>query len=253
MTDSILTSIGEKLVHATQQQIDAIEVLTATRKGGCASVVGYRPANKWEPDARPVQNIQFLSRTSTAKLYERKMKTLEAISFADVRDAIDSDPKLSKLSDTLLLETFQARLGKEFKSMAKTLDGDRSDAHRQGHDRCYIHISEGIKVNLETHKSEKDADGKTHQIPVLTNGNPTVKSIMVSALYLNVNTTTEGTRKYPKSGPDVLMSNAIQRYINKNTLQIKMISLKPDNFQSLTIDKNVLLPSDIADVANVTA
>lgn len=240
----ILTSIGDTLVHATQQQIDAIEVLQQTRKGGCASVKGYKPKTNWKKDCQPTQNIQFLSRVSTANLYARKIAALEAVSFADIKANAAKDPVLAKLSDTDLMSTFHIRLDFEITGMA----GKRSNAHTAAHERNYIKISEGIKVNLDT-AATKDENGDVRQLPVLTNGHPTVKVIMVSALFLNVTTTVEGVRHYPNSKAPVRMSNIIKGIINKSTLQLKMLSLNPDNFDSLTIDKNVILPSDIAEFA----
>ena len=79
--------------------------------------------------------------------------------------------------------------------MNTTLSGDRSDSHRAGHDRCYAHVADGVKVNFVT---EKDKDGLMQ--PVLTDGLPTAASIMVSYLEINRTTRKEGEYKVVNSG-----------------------------------------------------
>jgi len=81
--------------------------------------------------------------------------------------------------------------------------------------------------------------------PVLTNGYPTVSSIMVSFLELNRTVVKEGVYKTVNSGASVLMGNAINSLLNQRSVGIRKLSLKEDNFQSLTISKNVVLPDNI--------
>jgi hypothetical protein len=237
MTHTVLNLNGTDVL-ATDKEIAALNILMETRKGGFASVNGYKPSTNWVE--APTQNIQFMSRVSTERLYNRRVKALETLTFADVANHIASDTKLAAMSHTDLLALFNDRRQMEVDSMVKTLEGDRSDAHRQGHDRCYVHVTQGVKVNLVT---EKGADGLKH--PVLTNGLPTVASIMVSALFLNVTTVMEGVRKVVNSGAPVRMSNIIAKAVDKPGLSIKMLSLKPDNFDTLTIDKQTILPEHI--------
>lgn len=239
MKRTILTINGQR-VWATEAQYDAMMVLNDTRKGGMATIHSYVPETNWKE--RPVQNIQFISRFSTLKMYERQIAALKALRF-DQLD-LSKEPKLATLSEDDAREIFQQRKEKEITSKEKTLSNDRSDAYRQAHDRNYIQVSEGIKVHLIT---EKDDDGLKH--PVLTDGLPAVSSIMVSAIFLNTTTIKEGTRKVVNSGAPVLMSNAIQDAINRPGLVFRSLSLKADNFESLTIDKETVVPDEYINIA----
>jgi hypothetical protein len=125
-------------------------------------------------------------------------------------------------------------------SMNKSLNGDRSDGHRQGHDRCYIHIEQGVKVNLDC---EKDSDGIMQ--PKLHNGFPVVESIMLMYLELNRKYITEGTRKVVKSGAPVLMTNAIDSVLNARSVGIRALSLKADNFTRFVCDGQEVTPDDL--------
>lgn len=227
---SIMVINGERVL-ATDAECEAIRILSETRKGGFATVHGYIPSSNWAKEARPVQTIQFLSRFSVAKLYERRIAALTALRFDDVAPAIQKAEKLASMTDTALRELFVSRKMYEIESMEKTLAGVRDSAQRKAHDRNYIRVTDGIKVNLV---SAKNDDGI--MVPVLTEGLPTVASVMVMALFIKVETLTEGVRKYPNSGPAVLMGNAMTATLKRPGLDIRSLSLKPDNFNRLSID-----------------
>jgi len=233
----ILTRINETILYATMEQIAALAILKDTRKGGVASVQGYVPSTNWID--KPVQNIQFISRINTERLYKRHIEALNALSYGDIADTIAKDDKLAAMTHTDLLALFESRRDMEVASKEKTLSGDRSGAHRAGHDRCYLSVDTGIKVNLMTSKGD---DGLQH--PVLSNGYPMIATIMVSAFFLKVTTVKEGTRKTVNSGAPVRMSNIIKSVLNQAGLNLKMLSLKADNFDRLTIDKNVIVADD---------
>lgn len=239
MQTKTLIVTPEGKVWASQQQAETLEALTQTRKGGFARVYGYKPSTDWVTS--PVQDIVAVTRFSTAKLYERKRKALESITFADVADAIAANPKLAALTATDARKLFDERKAQEIESIETTQAGDRSDAHRQGHDRCYMHLADGVKVNYET---EKGKDGLMH--PVLTDGFPTVASIMLTYLENSKVTRVPGVRKVVNSGASVLMKNAIATKLNERSVGIKTLSLKEDNFERLVIDGEVILKEDVA-------
>jgi len=239
MQSKTLVVVPGGKVWASRQQADTLEALTLTRKGGFARLYGYKPASNYE--VSPVQDIVMVTRFSTEKLYERKRKALASITFDDVKDAITREPKLKTLTVTEQEALFNERLQEMVDSLTKTLDGDRSDAHRQGHDRCYLHLAEGVKVNYVT---EKGKDGLMH--PVLTDGFPTVASIMLTYLENSKVTRVEGVRKVVNSKPPKLMSNSIESVLNKRSVGIKTASLKEDNFERLVIDSEVVLREDVA-------
>ena len=238
MQSKTLIVVPNGKVWATRQQADTIEALSLTRKGGFARIYGYRPSSDWV--VSPVQDIVMVTRFSTEKLYQRKRKALESISFNDVTDFIKKNPKLSALSRTEQVKVFADRLSKELESLNKSLDGVREDAHRKGHDRCYLHLADGVKVNYVT---EKGSDGLMH--PVITDGFPTVASIMVTYLENSKVTRVAGERKVVNSGVDKLMSNAIASVLNSKSVGIKTASLKEDNFERLVIDNEVILSEDV--------
>lgn len=238
LSTKVLICVPGGKVWGTQAQAETLEALMETRKGGFARVYGYKPSSDWVDS--PVQDIVMVTRFSTEKLYERKIKALDAIAFADVADAIKNEPKLNALPVTKQRETFNARKQGMIDSMQKSLDGDRSGAHREAHDRCYLHLAEGVKVNYDT---EKGTDGLKY--PVLTNGFPTIASIMITYLENSKVTRKEGSRKVVNSGAPVLMGNAIESLLNNRSVGIRTLSLKEDNFERLVIDHSVVLSEDV--------
>jgi len=231
----LVTSIDGQQIWVSPKQAAALEVLENSQGGGCAAVHGYIPTTNYVKP--PVVDIQMLTRISYPRLLERKLEALEAVQFSDVDSSIVPD---SKLKGKTREEWFEIRKQQEIDSMRKTLAGIRDDAHRQGHDRCYAHFANGVKVHLVTETNE---DGI--KVPVLTNGFPTADCIMVSHLELNRKVIKDGIRKIVNSGASVLMKNAIDRVLNQRSVGIRMVSLKEDNFDHLSISHNVIVPSDL--------
>jgi hypothetical protein len=240
MTHTILTDLNGQKFRATAEQAEALESLSVARQGGIATVYGYKAeSGRTVPT---VYDAQLITRFSVENLYKRKMAALSDLRFSDVKEFIDNDPILSKLPESELLTIFNARKAKEVDSMNTTLTGDRSDAHRQGHDRCYARVADGIKVHFVTEK----VDGLMQ--PVLTDGLPTVASIMVACLELNRNVREPGEYKVVKSGAPVLMSNAVSKALNKRSVGLKFLSLKEGNFERLIVARKSYLPEDVAGI-----
>ena len=240
MTHLILTDLNGQKFRATAEQAEALESLSVARQGGIATVYGYTAtSDRVKPT---VYDAQLITRFSVENLYKRKMAALSDLRFSDVKEYIDADPVLSKLPESELLTIFNTRKAKEVDSMNTTLTGDRSDAHRQGHDRCYARVADGIKVHFVTEKVEGIMQ------PVLTDGLPTVASIMVACLELNRNVREPGEYKVVKSGAPVLMSNAISKALNKRSVGLKFLSLKEGNFERLIVARKSYLPEDVASI-----
>jgi hypothetical protein len=236
----VVESTDGKEVWVTPAQVTALTALSEMQGGGCAALHGYKPTTGYVTP--PVIDIQMLTRFSYAKLIERKRTALEGITFSEVQDAIAKNDKLSALTVVKANEVFETRKGMLLASINKTLDGDRSDAHRQGHDRCYATFAGGIKGHLVTEKGE---DGLMH--PVTLNRIPILQNIMVNYLELNRKVVTEGVSKpKPNSGAPVLMGNAISSLLNQRSVGFKTASLKDDNFDSLVMSKTEFLPEDVA-------
>jgi hypothetical protein len=172
-------------------------------------------------------------------LYQRKVKALEAITLDDVLPLVESDPVLSTLDRATVRDLFTGRKAQEIESLTRTLDGKRDDSHREGHDRCYVTVADGVKVNLDC----KKVDGK--MVPVLHDGLPVAESIMLHYLELSSVTVTEGVRKEVNSGASVRMKNCIDRLLNKRSVGLKTFSLKADNFESVTVNREAITREDL--------
>lgn len=225
--------------RCTKAQSETIDRLETINKGGIGTVHGYvAKSGRVTPETA---DVQFLTAFSVERLYERKLAALDRINFVDVQDNLPMDnPRIAKLTEAQLRETFQTRKEKEMESLQKTLDGDRSDAHRQGHDRCYCQVGQGIKVHYRT---EKDADGLMQ--PTMVNDLPVAESIMLKVLIIKKNVTVPGEYKKVNSGPPVLISNAISKVMNLRSVGIKTLSLKDDNFDRLVVDRKEFLPENV--------
>jgi hypothetical protein len=225
--------------RCTETQRDTIRELEQIQRGGIGTVHGYvAKSGRVTPEKA---DIQFITAFSTERLYERKIAALDNVTFADVAERLDLDnPKLGKLTEAERQNIFETRKSNEMASLQKTLDGDRSDTHRQAHDRCYCHVGQGIKVHYRT---EKDSDGIRQ--PILVNGLPVVESIMLTILEIKRKVIEPGEYKKVNSGAPVLMSNAIKSVLNKRSVGLKTLSLKEDNFDSIVVDKREFLPEDV--------
>lgn len=242
MTHVTMTDLDGNTFRCTESQREALESLSAARAGGIATVYGYSPSTGYV--TRPVQDIQFLTRFSTKRLYERKLAALSDITFSAVKDRIADNPILAALTESDAMAMFNTRKAMVAESLAKSIEGsDRSDAHRQGHDRCYARVADGIRVHFVT---EKDADGLMQ--PVLTDGLPTVSSIMLNALFLNVETRVKGEKKVKKSGAPVLMGDAIDSLLNQKSVGFRALSLKEDNFDRVVVSRKSYLPEDVSSI-----
>lgn len=221
--------------YASEKQAATIEKLLESHAGGFATIHDYvSKSNRVEPETA---DITFISRFSTAKLYERKIKALESMTLTDIMENVKAEPKLSALDNMALVETFHARKTKEIESLQKTLDGDRSDAYRQSHDRNYVNMGHGVKVHFKTVK----VDGET--VPELFNGLPMVETVMISAIVISKKVTVPGEYKKVNSGAPVLISNAIKAHLPKSTKLITL-SLRDDNFSGLSLGGDEYLPEE---------
>lgn len=229
------TKDGDKF-WCSLQQAQTLNTLAEINGGGVASIQGYSPSTGY--DVRPVNNVQILTAFSTSKLYDRKIKALLAIDFADVKPLLNN-PKFDGMDDATLEALFNTRRQGSVNSMQKTLDGVRDDAYRAAHDRCYVHASKGVKVHLITEKMNGIME------PVIDQGYPVADSIMITALELNKTVVKEGVYKAVNSGAPVLMDKAIEKLLNKRSVGLKTFSLKSDNFDTLRIGGQQILSEDI--------
>jgi hypothetical protein len=231
----VVTALDNRSVRISPNMLDSVNVLESCKNGRVAAIHGYVPYSGYV--IRPTLNIQFISKFSNDRRMERRIEALENIHITDMPTTWIPTEKLKGKTH---LQYFVERKEFELNSMRKTLNRDRSDAHRQGHDRCYVSFSKGISAHLYT---AKGTDGLMH--PILTDGLPTVESIMVSAIELNRTVVIEGEYKHVNSGAPKLTSNAINKQLNQRSVSIRKFSLKADNFDKLVIDRNAMIPNDV--------
>lgn len=244
MTSMTIYKNADRPFRCTPAQAEMLDRLTALHKGGIGSVKGYRPdGKKFVGGKAPTYDLQIITRFDVSKLYQRKIAALEAMTFADVATDVAQHAKLSCLSAADCLALFEQRKAEAIASMRQTLEGDRSGAHREAHDRNYVRIADGVKVNLVT---SKNADG--NEIPVLTDGLPTVSSILLPYLELKKTVVVESEYKPVNSGAPVLMKNIIESKLNKRSVAIKQLSLKADNFDALNVGKQHITADDLTSV-----
>ena len=225
--------------RCTEAQQETLEKLQKIVRGGIGTVHGYvMTSDRTVPEKA---DVQFLTAFSTKRLYERKLAALEDITFEDVAPNLTA-PKLTALTEAERRKTFDERKQKEMDSLRKSIEGtDRSDAHRQAHDRCYCEIGPGVKVHYRTERRPDDGIKE----PIMVNGLPVVESIMLTIIEIKRHVIEPGEYKKVNSGAPVLTSNAIKRTMNLRSTNLKTLSLKEDNFDSLVVDHNTFLPEHV--------
>lgn len=241
MSFSIFEAPDGTKFRCTTVQAETLNALTDIVKGGIGTVHGYTmTSGRTKPEKA---DIQFITAFSVEKLYQRKLAALEGITFEDVREQASEQEKISMLTESEQVDIFNARREMEMASLRKSLSGDRSDARRQAHDRCYCHIGPGVKVHYRTTKNE---DGI--RVPEVIAGLPVAESIMLSILEINRKVIEPGEYKTVNSGAPVLMSNVIKKALNMRSLSMKTLSLKEDNFDSLVVSRKSFLPEDVKQI-----
>jgi len=216
-----------KTFNCTNKQAQAIAQLREAHKG-FAAVKGYIPSTSWT--VRPVQNIQMIIGFVTSRLYKRQVTAMRELTIDDLNTS-KWIPSKGKNSCATAQEQFDFCIALAAEQKSKSLAGELENAHTTAHKRNYLTISNSIKVNFVTEK----INGL--QIPVLdANGIPTVDSILVPYLEIKTVTVEAGERKNVNSGSKVLMDQAINQALSKR-LAFKQISLKDDNFDSLTVGR----------------
>jgi hypothetical protein len=223
-------------VLMTPKQAAVIEVLSKARKGGCASVIGYKPSTNWVK--QPTHNIQMITNFSYKKLHERRLSALNQVTFLELIPFIAEDPKLSNTPLNELKVIYVDRVNKIKESMELPDDDGEKTAHQEAHTRCYAYV-EGIKLHLVTTLVNKIKQ------PVTKDGKVICDSIMIPYLELKTTVVEQGEYKKVNSGLPVLMGNAIEHFLNSRCMKYKTLSLKEDNFVSFNIDKQVILSEDI--------
>lgn len=220
---------------ASQDQAESIAVLSETRKGGYARIMGY--VAKTGRVVPQVYDATITTRFSYAKLVARKLAAIKALSLNDILAYCRDNPKIKAMTVDQLDATFAQRKADEINS----LEGKGNDAQRDAHKRCYAHICDGVVAHYVT---EDDADGLRQ--PVLVDGFPVAESIMMNYLEVSKTVREQGQYKVVNSGAPVIISNAIKAALSKQGIRsMKRLALKEGSFERLVIDHETVLPEDV--------
>ena len=167
---------------------------------------------------------------SVESLYKRRMAALAnletlSLEMLNLEHWVPSKGKNAKATAEEQFEFCKAAM---IASMQKTIDGDRNDAHRKGHDRCFVPFSKGVRLHLVTEKVAgimqpvKDSQGRLQ-----------VESVQLKALPHSKRVVTAGTYKPVNSGSKVLMDNAIKKAWNAPSLNFSTYKLASGNFDKV--------------------
>lgn len=246
MANNVLytTDAGEKF-WCSKEQSDTLDVLKELNAGGIGTIYGYRPTSGYS--VSPVMDVQVITRISVEALYKRKIAALESVSYSDVKEFIEksNDSKLSSLDAKVAEDLFNDRKNRLIASMKKTLEGDRSDAARQGHDRNNITVCKGVKVNLEG----RTVDGIKH--PNLFDGYPIAATINLMCIEIGRTVRQEGVYKTVNSGAPVLVENLIEKQLNSKSIGLKTFSLDSSKFEKIVVAKKSITRDDIKDAVRM--
>ena len=213
----IVATINGTELNVSMKLLAVLEPLIEARKGGFAYLKGGVFTSG--RTKATVANVWFNSCFSYTNLLDAKVLALTEM------EGIEG-------VDPALFTTAKAEL---IASAMKTLEGHREDAHRQGHDRCFLRVVDGVKIHYVT---EKVGD---RMEPVLTNGLPTAKSIQVSALEVARKVVEPGEYKKVNSRPLTLAKKAIEKALKAKGIKTpKTFTLQEDKFECLSIDGNCI-------------
>lgn len=239
-------NLDGRKVNISEEQLNVLNTLDSCRGGGFATVHHYHSGTDNPKCIRPSsKTINFISRFSYRKWNNKRLNALKDIQLGDLNI---SDPKITNLNEDERSALFDKAKAELTTSWQNTDDGDtHSDNYRQAHYRCYIRSNIGIKCHLYT--ADGEINGQKAKIPVLAeNGYPTVKSLMVSVLELNAVVHDAGEYKPTNSQKKTIMKNAIEKVATKDMLQFKVISLKDNNFEKISIDHENITAEDLVKI-----
>lgn len=235
--------------RCTEAQSKTLDTLQGVIAGGIGTVHGYVATSGREVPEKA--DIQFITHFSTDRLNERKAAALRELTYDDVAEFAEKNEKVQALPRDERVQLFEDRKQKELESIEKTAAGDRSDNHRQAHDRCYCMVTTGVKIHYKTYKEDYvDDDGKKKKrsVPEQVGGLPVAESIMLNILELNRNVIEPGVYKKVNSGASVLIKNAMLKGLNSRSVGLKSLSLKEDNFDSLVLSRKTFLAEEFESI-----
>ena len=243
LTLSINREESPRSAHLTfwvnESQAKAIAQIRQAHKG-FGAVKGYKPTTDYK--VSPVQNVQFNFEFVVSRLYKKTLRQLNELSLNDL-DLSSWVPAKGAKSCATAAEQFELCKQLMTASFTASLERSLENAHTEAHGRNYCKFGNSVKVNFVTVKDEET--GK--QVPVLDdNGIPTVASILIPYLQIKKVVVVPGEKKVKNSGSKILMDNAIKKAMGPR-FQIKQLTLKDNNFESLHLGKQHIDPVDLSE------
>lgn len=206
---------------------DAAETLATLRPGGIATIHRYRTAEGKKVITPSVSTMTIVTRFSYGKRNDRILAMLGNLEAKSV-DLVGVDASL-----------FDEARSAMYESARKTAEGDRSDAHRQAHDTFYATIGTGVKVKMET---ADGPEGRKVLVVDSETGLPRFDGLHINALVLKRVVHEKGQKEPTNSKPLTLVKQRIQRVIDEAFGTFINLKLGADNFESLSIGGDVVVP-----------
>lgn len=231
--DNLITfSLNDTHLNGTPAVVDAI-LAFVTADAGFGAVKGYVTQGR-DYITPQTQDEQFVGKFKLDSYYRKTNEVVASVTL----DMLNLDkwvPSKNKNSCDNAQDQLDLCKSLMIQSNLKTLNKDRTDAHRIGHDACHVNVCHGVKVHLVT---EKNDEGLMR--PVLHgNGLPIVDCIRLAGLGIHRIVTKKGTRKSKDSGSKVLMDNAIRRVLpSLGVCWYKSWSLRDGYFERVRIGGN---------------
>lgn len=216
-----------------------MEHIATVKRGRFGVITGHQSGIDNPKCVRPtVSDITFVTNPRYDKWLERMTAAVKAIEFLPFISNLNPDRFAAmKAKDATSEDLFNTAKNDILASLAKSQDGDGSDAHRLGHRLCYATFDAG-DVPVKCHLVTED-DGTGHKRPVVDGqGMMEVSSIMLPFFAVARKVTSPGEWKPTNSRALTLMKDAIKDATG--IPEWKTISVGKGNFKTLTMDKTTV-------------
>jgi hypothetical protein len=187
----------------------------------------FTKINGYTSESGKVADYLIRAATATESVYTSTVEELKAVKFEDL-DLTNWVPLKGKNAFNNAKDQFEYCINCKIATLEKTISGDRSGSHREGHDRCSRSPRAGVTVDLVT---EKVGDIK---VPVQTSeGLFVAAGVRLHGVVMSENVIVEGEKKVVNSGSKVLMDNAIDKVLNRKRTDLRTFSLNEGKFGSI--------------------
>jgi len=279
MTERLFTTQTGERIWLTRKQVETCAMLTTTRKGGFASLSGYRAKTGYTSISKtPLMKLIFTSRFSVENMYKKEIASLNELSFSDLnipesaenlegQNLIDF-PYIASLTEDERKELFESCVQKMIDTKEDSLSRENqlNTALKEGIALNKVQICKGVFIPVVNEKTEEG-----NLVPVLKEGHkqgkdsinmgrldvkksyhcPECKNEVGYDLVCECGWTGERKLTKRRKNAKVPMDNLILKALKKHCIGYKSLSLTSDNYETLKIDGEEFKPSDISININV--